>query len=257
MRARASRAPEDFLTFMSGVTRADAGYTPRAVRVLVVEDEKKLARALREGLEAESYEVTVASTGEDGFFLVNHDAFDLVVLDLMLPGRGGLEVLTTLRKRGLQTAVLILTAKDTINDRVQGLDSGADDYLVKPFAFPELLARIRALLRRGRMDQILRLQHDDLEMDLVTRRVTRSAQPLELTAKEFDILEYLLRHWGRVISREMLARDVWHVTARVTPLDNVIDVTIARLRRKIDDPFEKKLLHTVRGVGFVLGGKHA
>src|SRR5262247_2703939 len=121
MRARAARAPEDFLTFMSGVTRADAGYTPRAVRVLIVEDERKLARALREGLEAESYEVTVASTGEDGFFLANHDAFDLVVLDLMLPGRGGLEVLTTLRKRELQTAVLILTAKDTIDDRVQGL----------------------------------------------------------------------------------------------------------------------------------------
>ena len=241
---------------MSGVTRADAGYTPRAVRVLVVEDEKKLARALREGLEAESYEVTVASTGEDGFFLVNHDAFDLVVLDLMLPARGGLEVLTTLRKRGLQTAVLILTAKDTINDRVQGLDSGADDYLVKPFAFPELLARIRALLRRGRPDPALRLQLDDLTMDVMTRRVTRAGQPLELTVKEFELLEYLIRHVGHVVSREMLARDVWHVTARATPLDNVIDVTVARLRRKIDDPFETKLLQTVRGVGFVVRGGH-
>jgi len=221
------------------------------LRVLVVEDEKKLARALREGLEAENYEVTVASTGEDGFFLVNHDAFDLVVLDLMLPGRGGLEVLTTLRKRGLQTAVLILTAKDTIDDRVRGLDSGADDYLVKPFAFPELLARIRALLRRGRPDPALRLQLDDLTMDVMTRRVTRAGQPLELTVKEFELLEYLLRHVGHVVSREMLARDVWHVTARATPLDNVIDVTMARLRRKIDDPFETTLLQTVRGVGFV------
>src|SRR5215467_1325051 len=248
MRARRARAPEDFLTFMSGVTRADAGYTPRAVRVLVVEDEKKLARALREGLEAESYEVTVASTGEDGFFLANHDAFDLVVLDLMLPGRGGLEVLTTLRKRG------ILTAKDTIDDRVQGLDGGADDYLVKPFAFPELLARIRALLRRGRPDPALRLQLNDLTMDVMTRRVTRAGQPLELTVKEFELLEYLLRHVGHVVSREMLARDVWHVTARATPLDNVIDVTVARLRRKVDDPFETKLLHTVRGVGFVVRG---
>ena len=254
MGARAARASEDFLTFMSGRTAADPGYTRRALRVLVVEDEKKLARALREGLEAENYEVTVASTGEDGFFLVNHDAFDLVVLDLMLPGRGGLEVLTTLRKRGLQTAVLILTAKDTIDDRVRGLDSGADDYLVKPFAFPELLARIRALLRRGRPDPALRLQLDDLTMDVMTRRVTRAGEPLELTVKEFELLEYLLRHLGHVVSREMLARDVWHVTARATPLDNVIDVTVARLRRKIDDPFETKLLQTVRGVGFVVRG---
>ena len=224
----------------------------RAVRVLIVEDERKVAKALREGLEAEHYDVRVAWTGEEGFFLVNHESFDLVVLDLMLPRRDGLEVLTTLRKRGLQTPVLILTAKDTIEDRVHGLDSGADDYLVKPFAFPELLARIRALLRRGRPDQILKLQQDDLAMDLVTRKVVRAGQPLELTVKEFELLEYLLRHVGHVVSREMLASDVWRVTARATPLDNVIDVTVARLRRKIDDPFEKKLLHTVRGVGFVL-----
>lgn len=224
----------------------------RAVRVLIVEDEKKVAKALREGLEAEHYDVRVACTGEEGFFLVNHESFDLVVLDLMLPRRDGLEVLTTLRKRGLQTPVLILTAKDTIEDRVHGLDSGADDYLVKPFAFPELLARIRALLRRGRPDQILKLQQDDLAMDLVTRKVVRAGQPLELTVKEFELLEYLLRHVGHVVSREMLASDVWRVSARATPLDNVIDVTVARLRRKIDDPFETKLLHTVRGVGFVL-----
>jgi DNA-binding response OmpR family regulator len=223
------------------------------VRVLVVEDERKVAKALREGLEAEHYTVRVASTGEEGFFLVNHEAFDVVVLDLMLPRRDGLEVLTTLRRRGLQTPVLILTAKDTVDDRVRGLDSGADDYLVKPFAFPELLARIRALLRRGRPDQILKLQQDDLAMDLVTRKVTRAGQSVELTLKEFEVLEYLLRHAGHVVSREMLARDVWRVTARATPLDNVIDVTIARLRRKIDDPFEVTLLHTVRGVGFVLG----
>jgi DNA-binding response OmpR family regulator len=170
----------------------------------------------------------------------------------MLPRRDGLEVLTTLRRRGLQTPVLILTAKDTVDDRVHGLDSGADDYLVKPFAFPELLARIRALLRRGRPDQILKLQQDDLAMDLVTRNVARAGQTLELTVKEFELLEYLLRYAGQVVSREMLGREVWHVTARATPLDNVIDVTIARLRRKIDDPFERKLLHTVRGVGFLL-----
>ena len=227
----------------------------RTVRVLIVEDEKKVAKALRDGLEAEHYEVRVASTGEEGFFLVNHESFDVVVLDLMLPRRDGLEVLTTLRRRGLQTPVLILTAKDTVDDRVHGLDTGADDYLVKPFAFPELLARIRALLRRGRPDQILKLQQDDLAMDLVTRNVARAGQTLELTVKEFELLEYLLRHAGQVVSREMLGREVWHVTARATPLDNVIDVTIARLRRKIDDPFERKLLHTVRGVGFLLRGE--
>jgi len=178
--------------------------------------------------------------------------FDCVVLDLMLPHRDGLEILATVRKRGLQTPDLILTAKDTIHDRVRGLDSGVDDYLVKPFAIPELLARIRALLRRGRTDQVLKLQHEDLEMDLVTRKVARAGQAIELTVKEFEILEYLLRHVGRVVSREMLTRDVWHVAARATPLDNVIDVSIARLRRKIDDAFPVKLLQTVRGVGFVL-----
>src|SRR5881392_3676827 len=228
----------------------------RTMRVLVVEDEKKVAKALREGLEAEHYDVRLASSGEEGFFLVNDETFDCVVLDLMLPHRDGIEVLTTLRKRGLQTPVLILTARDTVEDRVQGLDLGADDYLVKPFAFPELVARIRALLRRGRMDQVLKLQLDDLEMDLLTRRVTRRGLTLDLTAKEFELLEYLLRHQGRVVSREMLARDVWQVAARATPLDNVIDVSIARLRRKIDDPFEKKLLHTIRGMGFMLAGKH-
>jgi DNA-binding response OmpR family regulator len=226
------------------------------VRILIIEDEKKVAKALREGLEAEHYEVSVAANGEEGFFLASQGSFDLVLLDLMLPRRNGIDVLATLRKRSIQTPVFVLTAKDAVEDRVLGLDRGADDYLIKPFAFPELLARIRALLRRGRMDQILKLQREDLEMDLVTRKVSRGAQPLDLTAKEFDILEHLLRHWGRVVSREMLARGVWHVAARATPLDNVIDVTIARLRRKIDDPFEKKLLHTVRGMGFVLGKRH-
>src|SRR5262250_3343359 len=164
------------------------------MRVLIVEDEKKVAKALREGLEAEHYDVRLAASGEEGFFLVNHEAFDCVILDLMLPQRDGIEILTTLRKRGLQTPVLILTAKDAVEDRVLGLDSGADDYLVKPFAFPELLARIRALVRRGRMDQALRLKVGDLEMDLVTRKVTRDNQTLDLTSREFELLEYLLRH---------------------------------------------------------------
>lgn len=223
------------------------------MRILIVEDELKVAKALAEGLAAERYETRVATTGEEGFFLVSNESFDLVLLDLMLPGRDGLEILRALRARGTMTPVLILTARDTIEDRVQGLDHGADDYLVKPFAFPELVARVRALLRRGRLDEATRLRYDDLELDLLSHVVTRDGRTLELTGKEVGILEYLLRNQGRVVSREMLVRDVWHLTARATPLDNVIDVTIARLRRKVDDPFPKKLVQTVRGVGFVLG----
>ncbi|HZT30215.1 MAG TPA: response regulator transcription factor [Bryobacteraceae bacterium] len=222
------------------------------MRILVVEDERKVAHALKEGLEAEHYKVTLAHTGEEGFYLIHSETFDLVLLDVMLPGRSGVEILSTLRKRGLQTPVLLLTARDTVEDRVLGLDSGADDYLVKPFAFPELSARIRALLRRGRGEPAARMKLADLEMDVVARTAARGGRPLELTAREFDLLEYLLRHQGRVVSREMLARDVWKEAARHTPLDNVIDVHIARLRRKVDDPFARKLVHTVRGVGFAL-----
>ena len=223
------------------------------MRILVVEDETKVARALQEGLERQQYEVVVAGTGEEGFYLVSAEEFDLVILDLMLPGRDGLQVLGTLRKRGLVTPVLILTARDAIEDRVQGLDKGADDYLVKPFAFPELLARVRALLRRGRTQQVaLRLQLADLEMDLVPRRVRRGGKDVECTAREFELLEYLLRHKEQVVSREMLAREVWRETSRATPLDNVIDVHMARLRRKIDERFDRKLIHTIRGVGYVL-----
>jgi two-component system copper resistance phosphate regulon response regulator CusR len=222
------------------------------VRILVVEDEPKIARALREGLEAESYSVSLAPTGEDGFFLLNAEPFDLVVLDLMLPGRSGLEILAALRQRGLPTPVLLLTARDTVEDRVLGLDLGADDYLVKPFAFPELSARVRALLRRGpsRPEPILTLA--DLHLDLLSRSASRAGQPLPLTPREFDLLAYLLRHHGQIVSREMLARDIWKETARHTPLDNVIDVHIARLRRKLDESFSPKLLHTIRGVGFTL-----
>lgn len=222
------------------------------LRILVVEDEAKVARALREGLEREKYEVVVAPTGEEGFFLVNAQEFDLVILDLMLPGRDGLNVLSTLRKRGLQTPVLILTARDAIEDRVQGLDSGADDYLVKPFAFPELLARVRARLRRARPEPKAPLKLSDLEMDILSRHARRGGKPLELTAREFELLEYLLRHKEEIVSREMLARDVWKEASRATTLDNVIDVHINRLRRKVDEPFSRKLIHTVRGVGFVL-----
>jgi DNA-binding response OmpR family regulator len=227
------------------------------LHILVIEDESKVAKAIKEGLESEKYKVTVAETGEDGYFLANNQAFDLILLDLMLPGRSGLEILTALRKQKCQTPVLILTARDAVDDRVEGLDTGADDYVVKPFAFPELLARIRALTRRGRPEQALRLRLADLELDCVTRKVTRSGQEIDLTAKEFDLLEYLLRHQGHVVSREMLARDVWKVTSRATPLDNVIDVHITRLRQKVDVPFKKKLLRTIRGVGFVLKEEEA
>ncbi len=222
------------------------------MRILLVEDEIKVARAVEEGLRAEHYDVSVAHTGEDGFFRASTEQFDLCLLDVMLPGRSGVDVLKALRQAGNQTPVLILTARDAVEDRVLGLDSGADDYLVKPFAFAELLARIRALLRRGRPDQALRLKLADVELDCVTRSVTRSGQEIQLTAKEYDLLEYLLRHQGQIVSRNMLAQDVWKISERATPLDNVIDVHIARLRRKIDDGFEVKLLRTVRGVGFVL-----
>jgi two-component system copper resistance phosphate regulon response regulator CusR len=174
------------------------------------------------------------------------------VLDLMLPGRSGLEILQTLRQRRVDTPVLILTARDGVDDRVTGLDLGADDYLVKPVALPELLARIRALLRRGRPADALRLKVADLEMDLVSRRVDRGDRVLELTSREFELLEYLLRHQGHMVSREMLARDVWKETRRATPIDNVIDVQMARLRRKVDPNGGPRLIHTVRGVGFVL-----
>ena len=222
------------------------------MRVLVVEDEQKVANALREGLEGERYDVVVERTGEDAFFRMTTEAFDLILLDLGLPGRDGLQILTTLRSKGIKTPVLVLTARDALQDRVAGLDSGADDYLVKPFAFAELLARIRALMRRGRAAEAPRLAVGDLTMDLITRKVMRGGQQVELTVREFELLEYLMRYEAQVVSRETLARDVWKETARTTPLDNVIDVHIARLRRKIDLDRPVKLIHTVRGVGFML-----
>ncbi len=222
------------------------------MRILVIEDEVKVAKALKEGLESEHYEVTVAKDGNDGFFHANAEVFDLILLDVMLPGRDGFEVLATLRKRGVQTPVLMLTAKDGIEDRVQGLDKGADDYLVKPFAFPELVARVRALLRRGRPDQLLRLKVGDLELDLVTRKVSRAGETLSLTAREYELLEYLMRNHRQVVSREMIARDVWKESARATSLDNVIDVHMARMRKKVDLEEAQKLIHTVRGLGFTL-----
>ena len=222
------------------------------MRVLVVEDEQKVADALREGLESEQYEVVVERSGEGAFFRLTTESFDVILLDLTLPGRDGLQILRTIRARGVDTPVLVLTARDTLEDRVIGLDSGADDYLVKPFAFEEMLARVRALVRRGRTSETLRFTSADLELDLVARKVTRAGQPIELTVREFELLEFLMRYQGQVVSRGMLVREVWKETARSTTLDNVIDVHIARLRRKVDVDFAPKLIHTVRGVGFVL-----
>jgi two-component system copper resistance phosphate regulon response regulator CusR len=221
------------------------------VRILVVEDEQKMAKALQEGLEADEYAVSVAHTGEEGFYLAQSESFDMMILDVMLPGRDGFQILSTLRQRGMTTPVLLLTSKDALEDRVRGLDSGADDYLVKPFAFPELLARIRALLRRGKADAPS-LKLADLEMNVAQRSVIRRGEMLDLTAREFDLLHYLLLNCDRVVSREMLAREIWKETARQTPLDNVIDAQMVRLRRKVDGQFEPKLLQTVRGVGFIL-----
>ncbi len=232
---------------MSGGVEASS-----APRLLVVEDEPKVARALQQGLEAEGYRVSLARTGEDGFFLASTRPFDLVILDRMLPGRDGLEILGALRRKGFLTPVLLLTARDAVEDRVAGLDAGADDYVVKPFAFAELLARVRALVRRGRGDQLLRLSVADLVIDVPTRAVSRAGQPVDLTAREYELLEYLVRHKGTLVSREMLARDVWKETERCTPLDNVIDVHIAHLRKRVDQSYAVQLIHTVRGVGFIV-----
>ena len=234
---------------MNNVALASSG---PGLRILVVEDEFKVARALRESLLAEGFEVTLASTGEEGFFLASSQPFDLLVLDRILPGRDGLEILAALRAKGMLTPVLVLTGRASVEDRVKGLDAGADDYLVKPFAFPEFLARIRALSRRSRGDQLLRLSVADLTMDIAGRTVARTGRPVDLTPREFDLLAYLLRNKGAIVSREMVARDVWEEPVRGTPLDNVIDVHIARLRKKIDREGTAPLIHTIRGIGFIV-----
>ncbi len=222
------------------------------MRVLIIEDERKLAEAIASGLQGSGYDATVANTGEAGLRYLHDHPFDIVLLDVMLPRASGLDTVREMRRDGFKIPVLILTSRASVDDRVRGLDSGADDYLVKPFAFPELLARLRALHRRANPDSPSVLQISDLRMDTRGHTVNRGAAAIELTGREFDLLEYLLVHRGTVVSREMVARDVWKTTVRYTSLDNVIDVHIARIRRKIDDPFPAKLLHTVRGVGFVL-----
>lgn len=222
------------------------------VRILVVEDEPKLAEAVKQGLEANEHTVVVAHTGEEGFFLATTQSFDVLILDIMLPGRDGLEIMGNLRRLGKRTPIMLLTSKDSLEDRVQGLDSGADDYLTKPFALSELQAHVRALGRRGGAAEESILRLEDLELDRIRHTAVRAGRTLDLTAREFEILEYMMLQGDRVVSRDMLTREVWKESSRYTPIDNVIDVQIARLRRKVDDPYPRKLLRTVRGVGFVL-----
>lgn len=224
-------------------------------RVLVVEDEQKTRESLAEGLRLETWNVSAAASGEEAMAQLDREPFDLIVLDWMLPDRDGLEVLQQVRRRREHVPVLMLTARSTLNDRVIGLDSGADDYLPKPFAFAELLARCRALLRRPASATGGLLRCGDLQLDTRARVAVRAGREITLTPREVDVLEYLLRHQGQVVTREMLERDVWKQTHRMTSLDNVIDVQIMRLRRKVDDDGAERLIHTLRGVGYQLGGQ--
>ena len=219
-------------------------------RILVVEDQKKHLDSLRRGLEAEGYGVATASTGEEGFALAISEEIDAIVLDLMLPGRDGLGIIRELRANGFAKPILILTARDSVEDRVRGLDEGGNDYLVKPFAFAEFLARLRALLRRDLPGRPLVLRAGDLEMDLLGRKVTRSGDELELTGREYELLEYLLRHKNEVVTRDMIALDVWK--ERTGAMTRIIDVYINALRKKVDRIGRTALIQTVRGVGYAL-----
>jgi len=220
------------------------------MRVLVVEDDAQVASFIRRGLREEQYTVDLAADGEEALFLAGIGEYDLVILDWRLPKRNGIEVLEGLRADGVTVPILMLTARDELKDKISGFNAGADDYLTKPFSFEELLVRVRALLRRrGDLTPTV-LSIADLELDSLKHRVTRAGQKLELTNREYALLEYMMRNAGRVVSRTMLAEHVWEHD--FDPLSNVIDVHIARLRRKIDNSFEPKLLQTVRGSGYIL-----
>ncbi len=223
-----------------------------AKNILIVEDDPRVAGSLKKGLAEEGFNPTLVRTAQDAVRALDAGSFDIVLLDIGLPDGNGLDILRKVRAAGSAMPVLVLTARDAVKNRVEGLDLGADDYLVKPFAFPELLARIRALTRRVQAASSRTLGLGDLSIDLIARRVERGGKAIELTAREFDLLVYLVQAAGQIVSREMLARDVWKVQARATPMDNVIDVHISHLRDKIDRGYPNRLLHTVRGVGFVL-----
>jgi len=222
------------------------------MRVLVVEDERKVADALRDGLQAERYDVTVEGTAEGAFHRTAAEAFDLILLDRGLPDGDGLDVLVALRQKRINTLVIVVTARELVQDRVAGLEAGADDYIVKPFVFAELLARMRALARRADATTPRTLAVGSLTLDVASRQVTRDGVPIELTSKEFDLIEYFMRSSGQVVSRESLCREVWGEASRTVTFDNVIDAHMARLRRKIDVNGSPSLIRTVRGVGFIL-----
>ena len=238
---------------MRGPRRRANGKFP-AMRILVIEDEPKLADYLKKGLSEQSHVVDLARDGVDGLHLALEGVYDLIVLDVMLPGVDGFGVLAAVREQK-DTPILMLTARDAVEDRVRGLEGGADDYLVKPFAFSELLARVQALLRRGRSQEPTLLRLADLELDLARRRAQRGGRRLDLTAKEFNLLALLLRRHGQVLSRTTLAEQVWDMNFDSDT--NVIDVAVRRLRSKLDDPYDTKLLHTVRGMGYVLESRPA
>ena len=220
-------------------------------RLLLIEDQPKMLRTLQRGLEEEGHTVVPADNGVDGFARAQSESVDAVILDLMLPGRDGLSVLRGLRQEGFSQPILIVTARDAVPDRIVGLDSGADDYLIKPFAFTELLARLRAMLRRAAAQEAIRLSAGDLELDLLKRRVTRAGVEITLTNRECELLEYLARHWNEPVAREAILRDVWQDQSGI--MTKVVEVSINHLRRKIERPDRPPLLHTIRGVGYVLG----
>jgi len=225
------------------------------MRVLVVEDERKIADLIRRGLTEQGYAVDVAYDGEEALDWPAVAEFDVMILDVMLPGRNGIEVCQTLRERGVRMPILMLTARDAVEDRVRGLDSGADDYLVKPFAFAELLARLRSLARREPGVIAPSLEIGDLRLDTTTREVSRGGRAIEMTTKEYAILEYLMRHPNQVLTRSMIAEHVWNYD--FDNASNVIDVHIRNLRRKIDDGFATRLISTVRGAGYRISSRRA
>ena len=220
------------------------------MRILIVEDEKKVAAFIKKGLEEETYAVDVAYDGEDGLHMGVENQYDLIILDLMLPVIDGLEVLSRLRENKVDTPILLLTAKDSVEDKVTGLNTGADDYLTKPFAFSELLARLRVLLRRGKAETKTVLQIKGLSLDLVSHKVKRNDEEIELTGKEYSLLEYFMRNQGKVLTRTMIAEHVWDYN--FDTFTNVIDVYVNHLRKKIDKGYPEKLLHTLRGVGYIM-----
>jgi len=220
------------------------------MKILVVEDEKKVAGFIKRGLEEEGYTVEVAYDGDEGLKMGSDGSHDLILMDLMLPQKDGLEVIRELREKDIRTPVLCLTAKDKVDDIVSGLDSGSDDYLTKPFAFAELLARVRALIRRGNTERGAEITFADLRLDPVAHKVWRGTQEIDLTTKEYALLEYMMRNPNQTLTRSMIAEHVWDYT--FDSFTNIIDVYVNYLRKKIDKDFDTKLIHTVRGVGYVL-----